>query len=99
MSYVDSYHETLYHNETTCRERLESTYAQNELSYFMFTCEPELTHRMIDAIIYSQPDKDELIDEFITKYKKDMRDFVNLYMEEIPDDRKNYYYKDYDWGD
>ena len=96
--YMNNYHNILYHNKTACQKELESTYAQNELSYFMFTQEPELTHSVIDAVIHERANKKELVDEFVTKCKKDMEDFIRLYMEEIPDDKKDCY-EDYDWGD
>ena len=96
--YMDNYHNVLYHNEAACRKELESTYAQNELSYFMFTCEPELTYNIIDAVIHERANKEKVVNEFVTKYKKDMEDFIHLYMEEIPDDEKDCY-EDYDWGD
>ena len=96
--YMNNYHNVLYHNEAACRKELEFTYAQVELFNFMFTFESELTRNMIDAIIHERANKEKLVNEFVTKCKKDMEDFIHLYMEEIPDDKKDCY-EDYDWGD
>ena len=63
----------------------------------MFTSESELTHNMIDAILYERKNKNKLVNEFVTQCKKDIEIFIHLYMEEISDDSENY--KDYDWGD
>lgn len=95
--YVDHYHNVLYHNKNACRKELESTYALTELPYFMFTCESELTHNMIDAILYERKNKNKLVNEFVAQCKKDIENFVHLYMEEISDNSENY--EDYDWSD
>lgn len=85
--YVNTYNDEAFYSAEECRKDIERTFRDGEsFSEFVHVCRENLTENIIAAIVYDDPNKDDLFTEVKEDYHRFLKDFMDEYFMEMDEE-------------
>ena len=85
--YVNTYNDEVFHSAEECKKDIERTFRDGErFSEFVQVCRKNLTENIIAAIVYDDPNKNNLFAEVKEDYQRFLKDFINEYFMEMDEE-------------